>query len=230
MAALLGVAGGSAGRHGRQRPHQDVADVAAALGPPPGVSPPTSVANRCKTPLAVWLARLGRQGSRHHWRVGASSRDLVARTTSIAARSLAVKAGGLGCRWRSCCSVARTGSQWERRRGAMQAKCSFAKIFSHSGVAVTISAGHVILRCAILACANATGEAAPSIWPRSRRAGFGHFWNFSSTALARLARLDRLARRSHAENFHRSAVARPPCRPPPSSCTTPRRPRALPLV
>ena len=167
MAAPL--AGGSAGRHGRQRPHQDVAGVAAALGLPPGVSPPTGVANRCKTPLAVWLARLERERKPAPLSVSsASSRDLDMRTTSIAARSLAVKAGGLGCRWRSCCSVARTGSQWERRRCAMhEAKCSFAKIFSHPGVAVTISAGHVILRCAILACANATGEAGASITLRA---------------------------------------------------------------
>lgn len=164
MAALLGIVGGPAGRHGRQRPHQDVADVAAALGPSPGVSPPTGVENRCKTPLAVWLARLERERKPAPLRVSsASSRDLVARTTSIAARSLAVKAGGLGCRWRSCCSVARTGSQWERRRGLMQAKCSFAMIPSHPGVAVTISEGHVILRCAVLACPNATGEAGASI-------------------------------------------------------------------
>ena len=187
MAALLGVAGGSAGRHGRQRPHQDVADVAAALGPPPGVSPPTGVANRCKTPLAVWLARLERERKPAPLSVSsASSRDLDMRTTSIAARSLAVKAGGLGCRWRSCCSVARTGSQWERRRGAMQAKCSFAKIFSHPGVAVTISAGHVILRCAILACANATGEAGASISLRATGAAARrvsrHFCNLSRTA------------------------------------------------
>ena len=201
MAALLGVAGGSAGRHGRQRPHQDVADVAAALGPPPGVSPPTGVANRCKTPLAVWLARLERERKPAPLSVSsASSRDLVARTTSIAARSLAVKAGGLGCRWRSCCSVARTGSQWERRRGAMQAKCSFAKIFSHPGVAVTISAGHVILRCAILACANATGEAGASIslnatGPAARRVSRS-FCNLSRTARGTAAAARSLLRAS----------------------------------